>query len=83
MIGKDYFGTTKEEWFDAPTTPLRSEEQLGEASASKPTPKESKHRRSGATAPSTEPGESSATNSSSHQSKSTLKGKQRQFVETS
>ena len=83
MIGKDYFGTTKEEWFDAPTTPFHSEEKLGEASGSKLTLKESKHRRLGAPAPSTEPGESSTRNSSAHQSKSTLKGKQRLSAQTS
>ena len=83
MIGKDYFGTMKEEWFDAPTTPFRSEEKLGETSGSNSTSKGSKHRRSGAPTPSTEPGESSATNSSVYQNKSRPKGKERQPVQTS
>lgn len=83
MIGKDYFGTRREEWFDARTTPFHSEEKLGEASGLKSTLKESRHRRSEAPAPSTEPRESSARNSSAHQSKSTLKGKQRQSAQTS
>ena len=83
MVGKDYFGTMKEEWFDAPTTPFRSEEKLGETSESKSTPKESKHRQSGAPTPSTEPGESSATNSSIPKSRNRPKGKERQSVQTS
>ncbi|KAL8827998.1 MAG: hypothetical protein Q9191_002848 [Dirinaria sp. TL-2023a] len=83
MIGKDYFGTKKEEWFDAATTPFHSEEKLGETSGSKSTLKESKHRRSEASAPSTEPKESSARDSSAHQSKSTLMGEQRQPTQTS
>ena len=81
VVGKDYLGTASEEWFDARTTPFRSEENLDRKPAWKLTSGQRDRKSSGGPPPSTEPGESSSTNPSAPQSTSNLSGKQSQSAQ--
>lgn len=82
-VGKGYLGTLHEEWFDAPTTPFRSEEKIGKKPASKPASERSKQRRSEAATSSSEQGEASRTSPSILEDTAKQKGKQKQVVQTS
>ena len=83
VVGKDYLGTMSEEWFDAPTTPVSSEEKSVRKPTSKTASERREQKRSGGLQPSTEPGEPSTTDSSAPQSTSKIKGKQRQSAQKS
>ena len=83
VVGKDYLGTMSEEWFDAPTTPVSSEEKLSKKPASRTASQRREQKRSGGPTPSTEPGEPSNTDSTASPSTSKMKGKQRQSVQKS
>ena len=81
VVGKDYLGTASEEWFDARTTPFRSEEKLDRKPAWKLTSEKREQKPSGGPPPSTQSGEPSSTNSSASQKASGSNGKQRQSAQ--